>query len=263
MGRVRSIVLSPTRPISGTTACKWDSVIPFASMWEGIKHVLKPRGAVVLFGSQPFTSALVMSNVDWFRYEWVYEKKRITGFLNANRRPMSAHENIVLFGDSEPLFNPQMRFGKRHKRNRDIQHNQNTDVYSSFVSTGVVWTNEFFPRSIVTFSSDPETTVTRKHNPGKLQRHPTQKPVALMEYLIRTYTNEGDTVLDFTMGSGTTGVAAMLTGRKFIGIELDETYFAIAEQRIAKAAQMAAGEFVDKTGKVSDFDGLPMFGGGE
>lgn len=257
-GSVDAVICDPPY---GTTACAWDSVIPFAPMWAGIKHVLKPKGAVALFGSQPFTSALVMSNPGWFRYEWIYKKRRVTGFLNANRRPMSAHENIIIFGESEPIYNPQFRVGAIHKRNREEKHNQNTNVYGAFVSTGIEMTDFYYPQSVEEFGADPETTVTRAHRPGKIERHPTQKPVALMEYLIRTYTNEGDTVLDFTMGSGTTGVAAMHTGRKFVGIEMDAGYFGIAQERIRKAAQMADGQFVDKRGAVADFASLPMFAG--
>ena len=235
-------------PPYGTTACKWDSVIPFASMWESIKHVSKPRGAVVLFGSQPFTSALVMSNVEWFKYCFVWKKSRKTGFQMAQKRPMKEHEDICVFYDKQPTYNQDLV--RLEKPIKSWRKNGKGGNLLNEVKTSKDRLQEFsgFNTDILEIESE--------HNVGA---HPTQKPVALMEYLIRTYTNEGDTVLDFTMGSGTTGVAAMLTGRKFIGIELDETYFAIAEQRIAKAAQMAAGEFVDKTGKASDFDGLPMF----
>jgi DNA modification methylase len=219
----------------GTTACKWDTVIPFEPMWAQVKRVLRPRGAFITTGSQPFTSALIMSNLDWFRYEWIYTKRRITGFLNANRRPMSAHENILVFGQGEPYYVPQMVRGEMHKRNRAERHDQNTDVYSGFRSMGIVWTDEFYPTSVIEFGADPETTVTRLQRPNKEARHPTQKPVSLLSYLVRTYTNEGDLVLDFVMGSGTTGVACVQTGRRFIGIEIDPGYFEIAKRRIGAA----------------------------
>lgn len=255
-GSVDAVV---TDPPYGTTACAWDSVIPFAPMWTGIKHVLKPRGAAVLFGSQPFTSALVMSNVEWFKYDLVWEKSIATGFLNANRMPLRGHESILVFSENAVgTFNPQKlsldfpSFKKNNTRTRG------TDNYGDFglnVSTGSL-DGSRYPRSIFYIRSEPEFFNSTSSG---LTVHPTQKPVALMEYLIRTYTNEGDTVLDFTMGSGTTGVAALLTGRKFIGVELDAEYFAIAQERIEKAAQVAAGEFVDKRGKGGDLVGLPMF----
>lgn len=223
----------------GTTACSWDAVIPFEPMWEQVRRLLKPRGAFVTTASQPFTSKLVMSNIDWFRYEWVWTKRRVSGFLNANRRPLSAHEAILVFGNTEPTYSPQMRKGRIHKRNRERRHEQNTEVYSGFKSTGVVWTDEYYPLSYFEFAADPEVTITRKQRPNKMQRHPTQKPVALYEYLIRTYTNEGDMVLDFTCGSGTTGVAAINTGRNFIGVELREDYADIARRRCEKAAAQA------------------------
>jgi DNA modification methylase len=243
---VDSIVCDPPY---GTTACKWDSVIPFEPMWDAIKHVLKPKGAVVLFGSQPFTSALVMSNVGWFRYDLVWEKTVISGFLDANRRPLLDKEDVLIFSDGQTIYNPQKTEGKSHL-NGTRQRSKFPAVYNRFHATTTTTTTTYFPKRIV-----------RIANGRSEGQHPTQKPVALMEYLIRTYTNEGDTVLDFTMGSGTTIVAALNTGRKAIGVEMDESYFRIAQQRIAKAAQMADGQFVTKAGKPDDTDGLPMFGG--
>lgn len=219
----------------GTTACAWDSIIPIAPMWEQVKRILKPGGVFVTTASQPFTSVLVVSNLEWFRYEWIYKKRRITGFLNANRRPMSAHENVLVFADGEPDYFPQFEHGEYHKRNREPQHNQNTDVYSGFNSTGVVWTNEFYPIGVIEFGHDKDVTVTRKQRPSKLERHPTQKPLGLYRYLMRTYTCADDVVLDLCFGSGTTGVAAVQLGRKFIGIEIDAGYFEIAERRISEA----------------------------
>jgi site-specific DNA-methyltransferase (adenine-specific) len=220
-----------TDPPYGTTACKWDSVIPFEAMWAGIKHVIKERAAVVLFGSQPFTSALVMSNVDMFRQEIIWDKVLPVGFLDSNRRMMRRHENIILFSVSGyTTFNAQKTSG--HKTYIKTKRKQ-YEGYSAFkTEDGTNTDGTRFPTSIkkVSVAGCRSKTV-----------HPTQKPVALMEYLIRTYTNEGDTVLDFTMGSGSTGVAALRTGRKFIGIELDPDYFDIAVNRIANAS----GDYVE------------------
>lgn len=221
----------------GTTNCEWDSVIPLQPLWTEYKRLLRLNGVIVLTACQPFTSVLVLSNLDWFRYDWIWQKRRITGFLNANRRPMSAHESILVFGKGDFPYNPQMRAGAIHKRNRDERHDQNTDVYNGFKSTGVVWTDEFYPTSVIEFGSDYETTVTKRQRPDKEARHPTQKPVALMRYLVRTYSNPGQTIFDNTMGHGTTGVAAVLEDRRFVGIELSAKYFAVAQQRIARAVR--------------------------
>ena len=213
-----------TDPPYGTTACKWDSVIPFEPMWAGIKHVIKRNAAVVLFGSQPFTSALVMSNPKWFRYEWVWDKVNLfTNQMNAKRRPMRQHENVTVFYTDQPIYNPQWRQGKPYK----TQRKGLIEVFTVTRRNGENLTGQMHPGTVLAF-------------PGRLPDeqglHPTQKPVALLEYLIRTYTNEGDTVLDFTMGSGTTGVACLNTGRRFIGIELDPGYFEIARQRLEAAS---------------------------
>lgn len=205
----------------GTTACKWDSVIPFEPIWAHYKRVIKRNGAIVLTASQPFTSALVMSNLKMFRYAMVWDKGYTTGYGNANKIPMKAHEDICVFYSRLPAYNPQgvMPSGKENRRGRtDEAIGKNGLVVARYVQK---LTN--YPRSIVS---------TQKETGGV---HPTQKPVVLMEYLIRTYTNEGDTVLDNTMGSGTTGVACVNTGRNFIGIEQDNKYFAIAKKRISDA----------------------------
>jgi site-specific DNA-methyltransferase (adenine-specific) len=207
----------------GTTACKWDSVIPFAPLWVAYRRVCKPRAAIVLTACQPFTSALVMSNPSMFKYDWCWEKTAASGHLNAKKMPMRAHESVLVFCEGTPLYIPQKTKGHprkvstaEHKRNCKATENYGAHGLHSYDST------ERYPRSIVKFSSDKQ----------KSALHSTQKPVALMEYLIRTYSNEGDTVLDNTMGSGTTGVACINTGRNFIGIERDEKYFAIAKARI-------------------------------
>jgi len=218
----------------GTTACEWDSIIPLDEMWKQVKRVLKPEGVFITTGSQPFTTVLIASNLDWFRYEWIWEKPRITGYLDANRRPMKSHENILVFGRG--VYNPQMLKGEKHKSGAKPKWEGQAKVYGKherILTNSDMW----YPRSIIKFSSDPETTVTRKDRPNKIERHPTQKPVRLFEYLIRTYTNAGETVLDICMGSGTTGVAAIQTGRNFIGIEKEQKYFEIASRRIAQAPQ--------------------------
>ena len=207
----------------GTTACKWDEVIPFAPMWEQVKRLLKPRGAFVTTASQPFTSKLVMSNLEWFRYVWIWEKTRPSGFVHCKIAPLKSTEDILVFGKGVTAYNPQMTsVDLVTEKQRTVKAHLavcQSDRIRAFTNNGLA-----YPRTILRFP-----------NPNYDTEHPTQKPVALYEYLIRTYTDAGDTVLDFTMGSGTTGVACVKTGRNFIGIELDPGYFAIAEKRIAEA----------------------------
>ena len=215
-----SVDMVCTDPPYGTTACKWDSVIPFEPMWAQLKRIVKPNGAIVLMASQPFTSALVMSNVGMFRYDLKWIKTQATGFYNANRMPLRAHEDILVFYRSLPSYNPQKTAGEPYVQKRGSASNvyQGKDLSVTVNETGMR-----HPLSWQVFQRDADKV------------HPTQKPVALMEYLIRTYTNPSETVLDFTMGSGTTGVAAANIGRRFIGIEMDADYFAIAQARIQKA----------------------------
>jgi len=222
-----SVDMVCTDPPYGTTACKWDSVIPFEPMWEQLKRITKPNGAIVLTASQPFTSALVMSNVAMFRYEIIWDKvNKYTGALNANRMPMKRHENIAVFHMHLPTYNKQFRSGTPFKSKNNNGHGAYTAYGKGVESRQTINTGKHNPCSILEIKGD---------NKKEAGLHPTQKPVALMEYLIRTYTNEGETVLDFTFGSGTTGVAAANTGRRFIGIERDPDYFAIAQARIQKA----------------------------
>ena len=215
-----SVDMVMTDPPFGTTACKWDSVIPFEPMWAQLKRITKPSGAIVLMASQPFTSALVMSNVGMFRYDLKWIKTQATGFYNANRMPLRAHEDIIVFYQSLPSYNPQKTAGEPYvqKRGSASEVYQGKDLSVTVNETGMR-----HPLSWRVFQRDADKT------------HPTQKPVALMEYLIRTYTNPGETVLDFTCGSGTTGVACVNTSRKFIGIERDPEYFTVAQSRIQKA----------------------------
>jgi len=219
-----SVDMVLTDPPYGTTACKWDSVIPFDLMWGQLKRVTKRNGAIVMTASQPFTSALIMSNVKMFKYCWMWEKNLKTGNLNARRMPMGGHEDIVVFCKGLATYNPQKRV-RTTEQKAGNKKNSKTSVYGKQKEDYVDRQSELI---------SPDTVIKGikcVHNSsGKL--HPTQKPVALMEYLIKTYTNEGETVLDFTMGSGTTGVAAKKLNRKFIGIELDEMYFNIAKDRI-------------------------------
>jgi len=212
-------------PPYGTTACKWDSVIPFAPMWEQLKRVTKRNGAIVLTASQPFTSALVMSNVKMFKQELTWVKNKSSGHLNAKIRHMTKHENVLLFGQGKTPYIPQKTTG--HAPSNTAVNRKPTNVYGSQVPTAYGGSKERYPTTLLDF---PVVNNDGSKDGGRC--HPTQKPVALMEYLIRTYTNEGETVLDFTMGSGTTGVAAKNLNRDFIGIEMDETYFNIAKARI-------------------------------
>lgn len=211
----------------GTTACKWDSVIPFEPLWAHYRRVCKRNAAIVMTASQPFTSALVMSNVKDFRYCWVWDKvNRYTGALLANKMPMKRHEDVAVFYRSLPAYNKQFREGKPYSVKRTKGHGGYVgDASAEQIRIGENDGNHN-PCSILEVKGDNK----KEHG-----LHPTQKPVALMEYLIRTYTNEGETVLDNTMGSGTTGVACVNTNRNFIGIEKEEMYFKIAKKRIDEA----------------------------
>lgn len=214
----------------GTTACKWDAVIPFEPLWAHYRRVTKPNAAIVLTASQPFTSLLVGSNLEAFRYAWVWDKvNRHTGYGNVSFMPLKRHEDICVFvAGGKPTFNRQMGKGAPYVAKR------------SGAIAGVYEGGGLHPQDGVNDGSrNPVSVLSVKADvKSEMGIHPTQKPVALMEYLIRTYTNEGDTVLDNTMGSGTTGVACANTGRKFIGIERDPTYFEIAKQRISGAASL-------------------------
>jgi site-specific DNA-methyltransferase (adenine-specific) len=210
-------------PYGVTARSKWDITIPFDDIWESYKRVIKDNGAIVLFSQGMFTALLMLSNCSWWRYNLVWKKTQPTGFLNAKRMPLRNHEDICVFYKTMPIYNPQKTAGhirkistSEHKRGCK----QTTDYGKhNFVSYD---SDERYPLSVVTFPKDTQ----------KEALHPTQKPIALCEYLIRTYTNEGDLVLDNCMGSGSTGVACINTNRSFIGIELDEHYFEIAKKRL-------------------------------
>ena len=208
-----SVDMVLTDPPYGTTACKWDSIIDLDLMWEQLKRIINPNGAIVLFGSEPFSSFLRCSNIKQYKYDWVWQKRPVN-FLNAKKQPLRKTERISVFGGS--TYNPQGLIAKTRINKRSNSTETNGAHGLSNVSK---FTN--YPTDVLEFI-------------GERGLHPTQKPVALMEYLIKTYTNEGETVLDFAMGSGTTGVACKNLNRDFIGIELDEGYFKIAEDRLAK-----------------------------
>lgn len=211
-----------TDPPYGTTACKWDTVIPFDEMWDRLNKLIKPNGAIVLFGQQPFSSNLISSNIKNFRYEIIWEKTKPVGFFNAKKMPLRNHENILFFYKKLPTYNPTLidcNIKVKRPKNIGVYGENRNDIKNEYVmnKTG-------YPRSVINFSNVIKNTY-----------HPTQKPTDLLEYLIKTYTNENETVLDFTMGSGSCGVACMNTNRKFIGIELDNNYFDIASKRIEEA----------------------------
>ena len=216
----------------GTTACPWDSVIPLEPMWEQLKRIIKPNGAIVMTAAQPFTTTLIASNMKMFKYCWVWEKNRPTGSQHARNRPMSKHEDIVVFSaapmghasqlkDKRMIYNPQGVVATGRQRTVKAKGFHGNHIGARPNQVGVkydVFTG--FPQTVLAFAKEED------------HLHPTQKPVALLEYMIKTYTNEGETVLDFTAGSGSTGVACANTDRKFIGIELDDNYFEIAKSRI-------------------------------
>jgi len=207
----------------GTTACKWDSIIPFEPLWEQYKRIIKDNGAIVLFGSEPFSTELRHSNLKMFRYDWIWQKTLASNFAMCKRQPFKKHEIISVFYKKQPVYNPQMESGKPYT---DTARKRTVGIHGDNVTTKKPINNNGtrYPSSVQKFSNGNNRNV-----------HPTQKPVALLEYLIKTYTNEGDTVLDNCIGSGSTGVACINTGRKFIGMEKEQKYFEIAKRRISEA----------------------------
>ena len=218
-------------PYGITARNKWDTVIPFEPLWEQYERVIKDNGAIVLFASGMFTSELMQSNRKMWRYNLVWQKTNPTGFLNANRMPLRSHEDICVFYKRLPNYNPQKTTG--HVRKVSTKENKrNSKMSTDYGKHGLVTydSTERYPTSVLTYKTDKQKV------DGKL--HPTQKPVALLEWLVKTYTNEGETVLDNCMGSGSTGVACVNTGRKFIGIELDQGYFNVARERLNKLEEV-------------------------
>ena len=222
-----SIDLVLTDPPYGTTNCRWDQVIPFEPMWAELKRIIKPNGAIALFGSEPFSSHLRLSNLNWFKYDWFWEKSHTPDFLQAKYKPKNYIENICVFSSGnlrKMLYQPQ------GLENCNISQKTRARTQNSFITSGARQKTYYqkktgYPKTIINFSNVM----------GKEKKHPTQKPTKLLEFLIKTYTLENETVLDFTMGSGSTGVACKNLNRNFIGIELDESYFKIAQERIANA----------------------------
>jgi len=206
----------------GITRAKWDSILDLDLLWKQYRRVIKDNGAIVLFGSQPFTTTLINSNIKDFKYSLVWDKKMKVGMMNCKRMPLRQHEDIIVFYKKQPTYNPQMTKGKM--RNKKIAPTKDFEVYGQITPIDN-FNDDYYPSSILEFTNANQ----------KAKSHPTQKPVALLEYLVKTYTNEGETVLDNTMGSGTTGVACVNTNRNFIGIEIDDKYFEIAEKRINDA----------------------------
>lgn len=204
----------------GTTNCKWDSVLDLSRMWQELYRVAKPNAAIILFSAQPFTSILVSSNLKHWKTEWIWEKPHATGFLNAKKQPLRAHENIQVFYRKQPTYNPQMTHG--HARKTATRGTPDTDVYGEAKKVVSYDSTSRYPRDVQKFSSDKQ----------KQSLHSTQKPVALVRYMIETYSNPGEIILDFTMGSGTAGVACQESGRRFIGIEKDSDIYQVACDRL-------------------------------
>ena len=206
-------------PYGTTSKNEWDNVIPFVPLWEQYNRIIKDNGCIALFSQLPFACDLINSNRKYFRYEWIYQKPNAAGFLNANRMPLRSHENILIFYKKLPTYNPQKTQGKPYKAKSGGRTSSNYDKFDGEWHTASI-DGMRYPLDIIKFNKEQGL-------------HPTQKPVALLEYLIKTYTNENETVLDNCMGSGSTIVAAIKTNRNYIGFELDEKYFEIAEKRIA------------------------------
>ena len=207
----------------GVTQCKWDAIIPFDKLWEQYNRIIKDNGAVVLFGSEPFTSLLICSNLKNFKYNWIWQKNKATGFLNAKKQPLNDNETISVFYKKQCTYNPQMTVAEKTYK-RGMAKRSKSDCYGEEKDFVQVDTGLRYPKRIQYFNN----------NYMKEQLHPTQKPVELLEYLIKTYTNEEEVVLDNCMGSGSTGVACINTNRRFIGMEIEEKYFEIAKDRILK-----------------------------
>ena len=218
-----------TDPPYGTTACKWDSVIDFDLMWEQLNRIIKPNGAIVLFGSEPFSSALRMSNIKNYKYDWIWQKNRGSNFATVKYQPFKEHEIISVFNKHSyyPIKEERKGSGKSRSERNYEERLKSAEVYKiNLIQKEKKLEYLRYPSSVQKFNIPSNNQFKKKRS------HPTQKPIALMQYLIRTYTNEGETVLDFTMGSGSTGVACKNLNRNFIGIEMDENYFKIASKRI-------------------------------
>lgn len=223
-GSVDAVICDPPY---GTTACKWDSIVPLELMWEQLKRVIKPNGAIVLMASEPYTSVLVCSNLKDFKYRWDWEKNKFTGFLNAKRQPLRQVEDVCVFYSKQCTYNPQKTQGHKPVNSYTKNTSDGDTMGKTNIGLSGGGQTDRFPTNII--KGIPVMNNDGSHGN---KEHPTQKPVALMEYLIKTYTNEGETVLDFTFGSNTTGVACKNLARKYIGIEMDETYFNLGKVRM-------------------------------
>ena len=228
--KIKSIDLILTDPPYGTTQCKWDSIIPFELMWKELKRIIKDNGCIALFGTEPFSSHLRLSNLDWFKYDWIWNKKKPSNVFLVKKQPLKNIELISIFYNKQPTYNPQPTLKSTGKgfsqKNHNLFHKDNTKGVAKVIDNRNT-TNIGYPKVLL-----EHIKVLNNLSKDRAGLHPTQKPIELCEYLIKTYTNENHTVLDFTMGSGSTGVAAKNLSRNFIGIELDPSYFKIAESRI-------------------------------
>lgn len=211
----------------GITKNTWDSIIPFEQLWRCYSRIIKDNGAICLFSQSPFDKILAMSNIHSFRYEWIIEKTKPTGFLNAKKMPMKCHENLLVFYKKLPTFNPQMTYGHPPAHNYTKKSSDGSNYGNTQIGISGGGQTTRYPRDVLTFKWDTQQS----------KLHPTQKPVNMLEYFIQTYTNAGDIILDNCMGSGSTGIAAINTGRKFIGIEIMEEYYTIARNRISDRLQ--------------------------
>ena len=237
----------------GTMSCKWDNVIPFDKMWEHLNRIIKDNGAIVLFGSEPFSSMLRMSNIKHYKYDWIWKKQKAGSFAVGKYRPLCYHENISVFGYGKINYYPQMipRKSDRVKQ----AHKSNYKGFSTGANDNLIFVKAQENRDFKIYNADfklPSTVLEFNSvvsNSKEKVAHPTQKPVALLECLIKTYTLENETVLDFTMGSGSTGVACVNTNRNFIGIELDTKYFEIAKERINEAAMLNSISYKSTVGR--------------
>lgn len=227
----------------GTSSNSWDRIIPFQALWNEYRRIIKDKGAIVLFGCEPFSTMLRSSNIKAYKYDWIWDKHSTNGFLNAKKRPLKRYENIMVFSYGTPVYYPQMEIrGKpRNKGSYNKRSGDGDGVYGKFENI-TAYNNTYYPTDMISLSNAVHY--------GKL--HPTEKPIALLEYLVRTYTQPGETVLDNCMGSGSTGVACINTGRRFIGIEKTENFFEIAKNRLENAERGNAN--CDGAGESAVFD---------
>lgn len=222
-----SIDLIIADPPYGITKCTWDKVIPYEPLWQELQRVAKDNSAILIFGVEPFSSHLRLSNIKDYRYDLIYEKPNATGFLNANRQPLRSHENISVFYRKQPVYNPQKTTG--HARKVSERQNVSSSIYGKASKPVTYDSTERYPRSVLTFPSEKQLN----------SLHSTQKPISLLKYLIKTYSNEKDTVLDFAMGSGSSGIAALLLDRDYIGIEKNNEIFETAYRRLTNFTKPA------------------------